>query len=419
MIWPFGNSNRDPEILFKELESADAKVREAAFHELIDHEDEKTDQMVLAALESFNESSRDLILPLIDIAGKRQIEEAMPVFRALLKGSDSQLRESALQALSALGTQESLDAMISCLGDSDPGIRQKVQAAITGEFGKEALGALIRALPEERNSPLYFEIVGILEDLDLFTDIKANFAHPDLKIKDFYFDTLIKFARLDFIPLYLDFYGKASQARKDKMLEIFGEYSIQELLPYFNEKLVRGGFDGLTDLCDRLLLPQFGKARSEILAFIASIADTRYRYRVMPELLKQIDPYCFDIVLELVRDGASEIRSLAVSALAQLIKKTFERMQDKSEPNRIALASLYDSWEKTILSMMRDKQLPDDQRKLTRRLFYALANNRHALVRPFIRELFQKNFHETYLFLKEWPFDEQFNLFEWLISNDP
>ncbi len=419
MIWPFGNSNRDPEILFKELESADPKAREAAFHELIDHQDPKTDQMVLAALETFNESSRDLILPLIDIAGKRQIEEAMPVFKALLKGSDSQLRESALQALSALGTQESLDVMISCLGDPDPGIRQKVQAAITGEFGKEALGALIRALPEDRNSPLYFEIVGILEDLDLFSDIKDNFSHPDLKIKDFYFDTLTKFARLDFIPLYLDFYGKASQARKDKMLEIFGEYSVQELLPYLNEKITQGPFEGLADLCDRLLLPQFGKARSEILAFVGNIADTRYRYRVMPDLLKQIDPYCFDNVLVLMRDGASDLRTLAVNALAQLIKKTFERMNDRNEPNRITLASLYDAWEKTILSMMRDKQLPDEQRKLTRRLFYALANNRHALVRPFIRELFQKNFHETYLFLKDWPFDEQFNLFEWLISNDP
>jgi len=398
MIWPFGNSNRDPEILLKELESADPKAREAAFHELIDHQDEKTDQMVLAALESFNESSRDLILPLIDIAGKRQIEEAMPVFRALLKGSDSQLRESALQALSALGTQESLDVMISCLSDPDPGIRQKVQAAITGEFGKEALGALIRALPEDRNSPLYFEIVGILEDLDLFSDIKASFSHPDLKIKDFYFDTLTKFARLDFIPLYLDFYSKASQARKDKMLEIFGEYSVQEILPYLNEKIVQGPFEGLVDLCDRLLLPQFGKARSEILAFVANIADTRYRYRVMPDLLTQIDPYCFDNVLTLMRDGASDIRTLAVNALVQLIRKTFERMNDRNEPNRITLASLYDAWEKNILSMMRDKQLPDEQRKLTRRLFYALANNRHALVRPFIRELFQKNFHETYLF---------------------
>lgn len=418
MIWPFGKQ-RDPEILLKELESDEAKVREVAFHELIEHEDEKTDQIVLAALESFNESSRDLILPLIDIAGKRHIEEAMPIFKALLKNNDSQLRESSLQALTALGTQESLDVMISCLGDADPGIRQKVQLAITGEFGKEALGALIRALPHDHNSPLYFEIVGILEDLDLFTDIKANFAHPDLKIKDFYFDTLIKFSRLDFIPLYLDFYGKSSQQRKEKMLEIFREYSIEELLPYFNQKLLQGSFDGLTELCDRVLIPQFGKARSDILAFIASISDARYRYRMVPELLKQIDPYCFEAVIGLLRDSSTEIRSQAVNSLSLLIKRTFERMNDKNEPNRITLAGLYDSWEKTILAMMRDKQLPDEQRKLTRRLFYSLANNRHALVRPFIRELFQKNFHETYLFLKEWPFDEQFNLFEWLISSDP
>ncbi|HQB83138.1 MAG TPA: HEAT repeat domain-containing protein, partial [Candidatus Rifleibacterium sp.] len=54
-----------------------------------------------------------------------------------------------------------------------------------------------------------------------------------------------------------------------------------------------------------------------------------------------------------------------------------------------------------------------------RRLFYALAQNRHALIRPFVKELLQKNFHETYFSLKDWPFEEIFNLFHWLIENDP
>ncbi|HNS10831.1 MAG TPA: HEAT repeat domain-containing protein, partial [Candidatus Ozemobacteraceae bacterium] len=214
MIWPFG-SKKDPELLIKDLESSDAKTREAAFHGLIAHTAKETDQVVLAALEAFNEASIEIILPLIDVAGQRGIQEALPIFRALLKGKETRLRESALQALSALGTQEALDIMISCLNDVDPRIRQKVQHAISEEFGQEAMGALLRALPEDRTSPLYFEIVSLMEELDLFTVIKNNFNQPDVLVKDFYFDTLIRFSRPDFVPLYLEFYPKASSARKE------------------------------------------------------------------------------------------------------------------------------------------------------------------------------------------------------------
>lgn len=419
MIWPFINSKKDPELLLRDLESSDAKLRESAFHDLIEHTAPETDQLVLAALESFGAASKDVTLPLIDVAGKRRIREALPIFKALLKGSDSQLRESALQALIALSTQESLDIMISCLNDTDPGIRQKVQVAITEDFGKEALGALIRALPQDRNSPLYFEIVSLMEDLDLFGVIKENFAHPDIKVKDFYFDTLARFNRPDFIPLYFDFFGKASQPRKEKIIDILLEYSPQELLPFFQERLRSGSFEGLFELCDRALINRFAQAKEDILGFIVSLNENRYRLKVLPDMIKQLDPYCFTAALELLKDPATEIRNLALAALSALIGRTYERMNDKSEPNKIALASLYDTWEKTILAMMRDRELHDEQRKLVRRLFYALCQQRHSLIRPFVRELFQKNFHETYFYLKGWEFEEQFNLFDWLISNDP
>lgn len=418
MIWPFTNSKKDPELLLRALESKDSKTREAAFHDLIEHPAPETEQLVLAALESFASASKDFILPLIDVAGKRRIREALPIFKALLKGTDSQLRESALQALIAISTQESLDIMVSCLHDTDPGIRQKVQVAISEDFGKEALGALIRALPDDRNSPLYFEIVALMEDLDLFSVIKDNFSHPDIKVKDFYFDTLAKFNRPDFIPLYFEFYSKASQNRKEKIVDIFMEYSPQELLPYFTEKLRSNNYDGLFELCDRTLINRFNQAKEEILRFIISLQDNRYRLKVLPGIIKQLDPYCFTAGLELFNDSTAEIRNLSLNSLTAIVKTTYERMNDKNEPNKIALAALYDGWEKQILAAMRDRELHDEQRKLIRRLFYSLCQNRHALIRPFVRELFQKNFHETYFFLKSWEFDEQFNLFEWLIAND-
>lgn len=420
MIWPFGNNKKDPELLIKDLESADPKIREAAFHGLIEHPAPETDQLVLAALEAFNETSMDVILPLIDVAGQRGIQEALPVFKALLKDRNSKLRESALQALIAISSQESLDIMISCLNDADPAIKQKVNHAISEDFGKDALGALIRALPKDRNSPLYFEIVSLMEDLDLFTVIKNNFDQPDLMVKDFYFETLTRFNRPDFIPLYLEFYSKASQQRKDRMVEILLDYPVKELLPFFHDRLRLGNFEGLYNLCDLVLVPRFSQAKEELLDFICSINDTRYRLKVLPGLIKQLDPFCFDRGFDLLKDSSSDLRNQALTALTGLIRKTYERMNDKTEPNKIALAGLYDGWEKRILSLMRERdELPDEQRKLTRRLFYALAQNRHSLIRPFVKELLQKNFHETYFFLKDWDFEEQFNLFHWLINSDP
>lgn len=419
MIWPFNNSNKDPELLLRELTSPDQKKREAAFHELIEHPAEETDQLVISALESFSESPRDIILPLIDIAGKRRIREAMPVFKALLKGKESDLRESALQALAAISNQESLDIMISCLADSDPGIRQKVQLAISENYGQESLGALIKALPEDRNSPLYFEIVALMEDLDLFGVLKENFGHPDVKVKEFYFDTLAKFNRPDFITLYLDFYAKASHSRQEKILDILLDYPVGELIPYFREKLESGNYDGLFDLCDRTLISRFNDDKESVLSFILSMSDNRYRLKVLPDLIKHLDPYCFLTAMNLLKDSANEIRNITHQALTGLIKSTYERMNDKQEPNKIALAGLYDSWEKVIVAGMRDRDMHDEQKKLIRRLFFALCQNRHALIRPFVRELFQKNFHETYFYLKGWEFEEQFNLFEWLISSDP
>ena len=419
MIWPFISNKKDPELLIKELETHDVQARQDAFHQLIDHPDSKTDQLVLAALEAFNESPKDVILPLIEVAGQRKITEALPIFKALLKEKDSQLRESALQALVAIPTQESLDIMISCLNDSDPMIKQKVQNAITEVFGKDALGALIRALPIDRNSSMYFEIVSLMEHLDLFSVIKENFDQPDPMIKDFYFDTLTNFNRPDFIPLYLDFYPEASQPRREKITEILLDYPPLELLPFFHAQLQTSGFEGLAPLCDRALIDRFSQAKEEILSFILALNDTRYRLRVLPGLIKQLDPYCFNAALEILKEGSSEIRTLTLNALSALIKRTYERMNDKAEPNRSTLAAFYDAWEKQIVAMMREREMSDEFRKLVRRLFYALTQNRHALIRPFIKELFQKNFHETYFFLKEWEFDEQFGLFHWMVNEDP
>ncbi|GAB4273186.1 MAG: hypothetical protein Kow0029_12630 [Candidatus Rifleibacteriota bacterium] len=418
MIWPFGN-NRDPEILIKELESPDPSIREKAFKELKSHPSEEADRVVLAAIQSYDQISKDVFLPLIDIAGSRQIEEALPVFKSILKTDDYQIRETIIQALAAIPTQDSLDILVSLLSDSDPAIKQAVHNIITEDFGKESLGALLRGVPADKTDPLYFEIVAIMEDLDLFSILKENFEHPDYRVKDFNFDNLAKFHRPDFIPLYLDFYNQASKNRKDRIIEILEEYSPLELLPHFKKAFDKSINDSILQLADHLIFSKFSSAKEEILRFAMDIKDNRYRTRIITQLLKQIDPFVFMAALELLNDPVAEIRTQAQNALSNLIKVTYRRLQDPNEPNKHALAKLYEQWEKHIASLLKDRDLNEEKRKLVRRLFYSLAQNKHGLLRPYLRTFFENNFQETYFVIREWPFDEQFQLFIEMVREDP
>lgn len=418
MMWPF-NNYKDPEILLKELENPDPSARERAFRELKDHPDLEADRAILAAIEAYDQIDKEILLPLIDIAGSRQILEALPILGNILKGSDYQERESAIQALATIPTQESLDILVPLLSDKDPAIKQIVQNIISEIFGQEALGALLRAVPADKNNPLYFEIVAVLEDLDLFTKLKENFEHPDLRVKDFNFNSLAKFHRPDFIPLYLDFYSIASKQRKDQIIDILGEYSPIELIPYFTTIFTKGISDPIFQLADHLIFARFASGKEEILDFACSIYENRYRTKVLLPLLKQLDPFVFLKALNLINDAVPDVRIHAHTSLTNLVKGTFKRLHDKNEPNKAILSKLYEQWEKHLTQQIRDKDLPEDKRKNSRRLFYAFVKNKHAVIKPFIREFFENNFQETYFVVKEWPFDEQFELFHELVNADP
>ncbi len=418
MMWPF-NNHRDPEILIKELENPDPSIREKAFKELKTHTDPEADRIVLAAIEAYDQINVDLLLPLIDIAGSRQLEEALPVLKNILKTSDISLKESAIQALAAIPTQESLDILVPMLASDDPPIKQMTYNLISEVFGRDSLGALIRAVPADKKHPLYFEIVALMEDLDLFSKLKENFDHPDYRVKDFNFENLVKFHRPDFIPLFLDFYNQASKSRKDQIIDILEDYSAVELLPYFKQLFNKSINDSLYQLADHLIFSKFSTAGEEILDFAMGISDNRYRSKIVVPLCRHIDPFLFFKAYELLFDPVSDIKTNAFNALSALISSTWQRLHDKNDPNRPALLKLYDQWEKHITSQLRDKDVPEDRRKTARRLFFSFANNKHSLIKPYIREFFENNFQETYFFIKDWKFEEQFSLLLELVKADP
>ncbi len=418
MIWPFNNS-KDPEILIKELENPDPAIREKAFKELKSHTEPEADRLILASIQAYDQLSHDILLPLIDIAGSRQIEEVLPVLKNILRLDDVQIKESALQALAAIPTQESLDILVPMLSSEDPAIKQTTYNLISEVFGKDSFGALIRAVPADKTQPLYFEIVALMEDLDLFTRLKENFDHPDYRVKDFNFDSLTKFHRPDFIPLYLEFYSQAAKNRKDQIIDILEEYTVQEILPFFKTLFGKNLNEANFQLAEHLIFGKFSAAKEEILAFAQSISENRYRSKVIVNLSKHLDPFIFLQAYDLLFDAVPDIRSHVFNALTGLIKSTWKRLNDKNEPNKPALSKLYEQWEKHITGNLRDKDLPEDRRKMARRIFYALAQNKHNIIRPFLREFFENNFQETYFVIKEWPFAEQFSLLADLVKADP
>lgn len=417
-MWPF-NNQKDPELLIKDLESKDPIVRENAFHQLKDHQSPQTDKFILTFLQAAEKQPGEAVLPLIEIAGRRRVLEALPIFRDFLFYGDTKLRESALQALIQIGNQDCLDVMLSVFKTGDSDLKQKVRNIIIEEFHEEALGGLLRAIPEDESSALYFELVTIMEDLDLFTVLKENFKHPDTRVKEYYFDHLTKFHRTDFISLFIDFYSETTTAKREEIVKTLLDFTPSELIPYFRDYLAEKNNDSVHKLCKRVLLNRFAEAKNEILDMATHLTDQSFREKCLAILLPSLDPYTFNHGLQLLSDSSADVRSLTLTYLSRLVRKTYSRLTDRAEPNREELSRLYDSWESSIAQKLKSRTLNEEKRKTVRKLFFVFAENRHNLIKPHLKEFFHNNFHETYQVIKAWSFKEQFELMNQLIAEDP
>jgi HEAT repeat protein len=418
-LWPFGKNSKEPSLLINELQNPDVKIREEAFNSLITNELPKTDNIILGALESFDELPDSILVPLIEVAVKRKILECLPIFKACLSNPSIDVRHTAFTALTSIQTQESLDAIISALGGNDIMLKQKIRTEIIEHFGREALGALIRGVPKDKTLPIYFEIVSIMEDLDLFSLIKSNFRKPDEKVKEFYFETLTKFNRPEFLPLYLEYYPNATHQRKTKIEEILLEYSVKEVLEAFREVAPKS-LENYHNLFDITVIERFSTDKGEVFAYLSSLPETLYRRKMLLRLLENIDIFCYSYVFDLLKDSSSEIRSASLKILSSLISETWERISDTDESNKPMLIETYNLWEKQTISLMREPlKMLDEQRKCVKKLFFIFVKHKHSIVNNFIKDLFQNSFGETYNAIREWKFDEQIELYDWVIKSDP
>ncbi|MBR4329978.1 MAG: HEAT repeat domain-containing protein, partial [Candidatus Riflebacteria bacterium] len=275
MIWSLFSKQKEAHTLINELNSENTEISKAAYHELLENTAEDCDSLLLDALNS-PEIEKETKLAIISILGHRGTEEAVTPFHKLLKNYDPEIKKAVIDALFDIGTSDCIDILVSLLATEDDSLKQIVTNHISRLPSSEALGSLLRCVPEDKNSQLYFEIVSVMEELDLFDTLKNNFSQPDQMIKDFYFNSVIKFSRPDFIPLYLSYYPKAPNQNKEIIIGIFNESDFKDLIKYTEDYVVANGIDGITNLIDQTIIARQKESILDTLSFVISLKDSKY-----------------------------------------------------------------------------------------------------------------------------------------------
>lgn len=415
MIWPF-SASEPPQDLINKLADSDQNIRQSAFAHLVDHDAPETDSLILASLSEAVTSQRNLLIPLVELSGKRGIDSAADKLSEILDDDDTAVRIAAVQALLKIATQSSLEILIPLLCDADLSIRRDVRNGIARFFGEKAMGALVRAVPEDHNSTLYFEIVSLFDDLGLFELIHEQFQHPDPEVKRFHFETLVKFHRPDFVPLYLELADESDTSVRRRLREALSEYTPDELMPAFRDKLLENVDTGILQLTDDVLIKRFAEARRFLLDLSMKMPAGEGREMLLSRLLKRLDPALFEPALRLFDSDSARERAMTADALAALADSVENMIQTGGEDRKSSFETLVATWHQSLNSKItgNDRISPEMMR-----LFFHLAMSEPEMLRPVLSRLLSNNFTDTVRALSEWSFEDVSSLIRTALQDDP
>lgn len=414
-MWPFSASEL-PQDLINKLADSDPNIRKSAFAQLEEHDAPETDSAILSGLNEAVISQRDLLIPLIELSGKRGIEGAVDKLGGILDDDDTAVRIAAVQALLKIATQSSLETLIPLLSDTDLSIRRDVRNGIARFFGEKAMGALVRAVPEDHNSTLYFEIVSLFDDLNLFELIYEQFQHPDPEVKRFHFETLVKFHRPDFVPLYLEMADETDTSIRRRLREALSEYTPDELMPAFRDKLMENVDTGILQLTDDILIKRFAEARRYLLDLSLKMPNGEGREMLLSRLLKRLDPAQFEPALRLFDSDSARVRNMTADALASLADSVTDKIQTTGDERKGTFESLVDTWRQSLFAKITgDERISSEMM----RLFFHLAMSQPDMLRPVLSRLLSNNFTDTVRALSEWSFDDVSALIRTALQDDP
>ncbi len=417
MIWPF-RSARPPAELLADLESPDPDIRRKAFAALADLDDPQADAEILARLRALGDAPRETLLALLDLVGRRGIEEGIPLLKNLLQDEDNEVRMAALRALNRIPSQSSLDAIVPLLADPDLTIRKEVREAIIRLYGDDALGALLRAVPADHTSPLYFEISSLLEDMDLFARMVENFAIPDLEVRKFHFHNMVKFHRPEFVPLYLELADGAGAALLGKIRDALLDYSPDDLIPPVQRLLQGNPSKAVIQLIDEVLFSRTMEFKEDLFRLAAGLPRPELRIQFLSRLTRKLDPFLFLPCLDLLDDPVARVRALVHEALLSIHRSTLGRLADPNEDKKPLLTKLLEDWRQRIVTLVAQGSFQNGGTELTR-LFFAMAEADHSLVRPVFTRLLTDQFGEALAGISTWPFGDQFSLIHDAVKQDP
>jgi|GEM_PF-1719834 len=417
MIW-FLHTARPPQDLVKDLEATDPEMRRKAFNELIEHEDPTTDGLVLSTFQSIGDAPKELLLPLIEIIGHRGIEEGVELLKPLLAEEDPEVKITTLRALFKIPSQKSLDAILPLLADEDLTIRREIHQAVTNIFEENSMGALIRAIPQDKTSPLYFEIVSLFDDMDFFDKLKENFQHPDPEVKKFHFNSMIKFHRPEFIPLFLEMADLGGKAIQTKLRETLSDYSFDELIPPIKSVLKGTPSKNFINLIEDILFSSPGDSKEDLLSLVGGISQNELRVVLLEKLLTKIDPFLFIPALDFLDDPFPKVRSLIRDSLISLYKDTKARLTNPDEEKKSYLSDLMEQWSRKVLSLMNRETNEAGFGDLAK-LFFAMAETDFNLFRPVISRLLLDQFPETLKAVCLWKPADRIRFFQEAISENP
>ncbi|HNV69796.1 MAG TPA: HEAT repeat domain-containing protein [Candidatus Ozemobacteraceae bacterium] len=419
MIWPF-HSARPPQDLIKDLSSGDASTRDRAARELIDHDSPQTDLLLIAALKNSDEEPRPTRLKMIEVIGKRGIEDAVDHLSPFLTEEDRDLRAETLHALIRIPTQTSLDGILPLLIDEDNAIKREARESILRVFGMKAMGAILRAIPDDKTSPLYFELVSLFEEMGFFDVLSENFAHDDEEVKKFHLPNLMKFHRPDFVPMYLSLADTASTTVQAQIRDALCEYTPDELLPHI-EALFRQGVPNRHQLrmIEDCLFQRHPNAKEELLHLVIRIPKNEIRYEFAQKTLRKPDTILFLPALQLLEDPYPAIRQTTGDALMQVIRQTRQRLDDPGEPNKAYLRELIQSWRNRVVEIIKLSPSRDALIALSKVLFALLDAKHLELVIQALPKLFEECFLDTWRSLSSLDADIRNSLLGQALKEDP
>lgn len=181
-----GNVSSVPVLLEAAVQN-DADVAQAARQTLAHLPGKDVDADLLARLPQATGKTRQLLL---ELAGQRQLEGAVPTIMSSLEEADAGVRGAAIEALGTMGTDKQAADLVTLLAKTqDAKDRANIEKALLAISGRAGAGGVSGLLPLMQNNDAALRVVGlhtlaVAGGPEALAAVKAALEDKDEKVQD-------------------------------------------------------------------------------------------------------------------------------------------------------------------------------------------------------------------------------------------